>query len=553
MTTATARMFLLAAVASALSFGLHAAAPEPAAPAPIEQPAAASPEDQPLELETPRRSETPVESGSSPGQRGSFNNVVLHFGDDAHLPAGRRAGGVIAIGGSASSDGEVSESVVSIVGNTRVNGPANEAVAVFGNTYVNGHVQDTAVAVFGDVELGSRADVQGDVIAIGGSVIRDPAAVVHGAVQEISFPLPMGHFDWLRTWLKHCLLLGRPLALEPGLGWAWSLAFGFLALYVCIALIYPSAVEKCVATLETRPGHSLLAALLSMFLSPVLMVMLAITVIGVALIPFVWIALFCAGIFGKVVVLAVLGRRLTRFISAGPLAHIAFPVFLGGLILIGLYLVPVLGFILYKLTELIGVGVVMYVLILAFKAHREQSAPPFAAAGGPTMMSTAVSAEGGTPTIDAKPYEYTYKYTYTDADAVPSAASPSAVQELPRAGFWIRMGALFVDGLLIAIALGALHDSGDTWLLVLAAYGAIMWKLKGTTIGGILCNLQVVRSDGREIDWPTAGIRALSCFLSLGAVGLGFLWIVFDDNRQAWHDKIAGTLVVRVPKGVSLT
>ena len=114
------------------------------------------------------------------------------------------------------------------------------------------------------------------------------------------------------------------------------------------------------------------------------------------------------------------------------------------------------------------------------------------------------------------------------------------------------MGALFIDGLLIAIALGALHDSGDAWLLVLATYGAIMWKLKGTTIGGILCNLQVVRSDGREIDWPTAGIRALSCFLSLGAVGLGFLWIVFDDNRQAWHDKIAGTLVVRVPKGVSL-
>jgi uncharacterized RDD family membrane protein YckC len=34
--------------------------------------------------------------------------------------------------------------------------------------------------------------------------------------------------------------------------------------------------------------------------------------------------------------------------------------------------------------------------------------------------------------------------------------------------------------------------------------------------------------------------------------GLGFFWIAIDDNSQAWHDKIAGTVVVRVPKGVPL-
>ena len=50
----------------------------------------------------------------------------------------------------------------------------------------------------------------------------------------------------------------------------------------------------------------------------------------------------------------------------------------------------------------------------------------------------------------------------------------------------------------------------------------------------------------------TAIARALGCLLSLAIGGLGFLWIVFDDDRQAWHDKIAGTAVVKVPKGVSL-
>jgi uncharacterized RDD family membrane protein YckC len=70
--------------------------------------------------------------------------------------------------------------------------------------------------------------------------------------------------------------------------------------------------------------------------------------------------------------------------------------------------------------------------------------------------------------------------------------------------------------------------------------------------GGTVFDLRVVRLDGRQIDWETAIIHALSCFLSLAVAGLGFFWIAFDDAHQAWHDKIAGTVVVRVPKGVPL-
>jgi uncharacterized RDD family membrane protein YckC len=79
-----------------------------------------------------------------------------------------------------------------------------------------------------------------------------------------------------------------------------------------------------------------------------------------------------------------------------------------------------------------------------------------------------------------------------------------------------------------------------------------MWKIRGATLGGIICHLQVVRADGRELDWTTAIVRALGCFLSLVFLGLGFIWIAIDRDRQGWHDKIAGTLVVRTPKGVPL-
>ena len=65
-------------------------------------------------------------------------------------------------------------------------------------------------------------------------------------------------------------------------------------------------------------------------------------------------------------------------------------------------------------------------------------------------------------------------------------------------------------------------------------------------------DLRVVRLDGRPIDWETSFVRALGCFLSLVVAGLGILLDRLRRGKQAWHDKIAGTAVVRVPKGVPL-
>jgi uncharacterized RDD family membrane protein YckC len=100
--------------------------------------------------------------------------------------------------------------------------------------------------------------------------------------------------------------------------------------------------------------------------------------------------------------------------------------------------------------------------------------------------------------------------------------------------------------------MGVLHHVFKLELLVLAAYGAVMWKMRGSTIGGMVFDLRVVRLDGRPIDWETAIVRALGCFLSLAVAGLGFFWIAFDHGKQAWHDKIAGTAVVRVAKSAPL-
>ena len=202
---------------------------------------------------------------------------------------------MVSVFGSSTSDGEAGD-VVSVFGNTRVTGPVSDsAVAVLGNVYVDSKVDGNVVAVLGNVQLGPNAEVGGDVVAVMGVVDQDPAAVVHGSVQRI-IDWDIGGstgFTWLNAWINHCLLLGRPLAFAPGLGWAWTLALCLLAFYACLALMFRDAIDQCVHTLESQPGHTALAALLGILLTPVLLILLCVTVIGIAAVPFVVGALFC--------------------------------------------------------------------------------------------------------------------------------------------------------------------------------------------------------------------------------------------------------------------
>lgn len=519
----------------------------PTEAAAVEKPPAAEP------LEVERTDSAPAaaapsdaaqpDSGSAVLESGERHKAIVHFGHDSHLTEGDRADALIAIAGSVTNSGAVKDSVVAVFGDTRTTGTVDEnAVAVFGDVYVDGIVDGDVVAVFGDIELGPHAQVGGDLIEVAGTIRRDALSVVRGDIQEIMLPGVDADFGWLKLWLKHCLFYGRPLALEPGLGWAWTVAFGFLGLYVLLSLLFCDAVQKCAETLENRPGHSLLAALFVMLGTPAVMVLLAITVLGIAVIPFFGLALFCASLFGKAVMLAAIGRRLTLFIGSGPLTDIAFAVLVGGFVVLGLYLVPVMGFIVYKLLGIIGLGVVAYTVLLTV---RSRQMAPAAVLATPDSTATASSAEAAAA------------HSTASSNAVPKglaelpADSPAAKTALPLAGFWIRMAALFIDTVLISVAVNLIQNAGESSLLILAIYGAVMWKLKGTTVGGIVCNLQVVRADGKELDWSTAIIRALGCFLSLIAAGLGFLWIALDKNHQGWHDKIAGTIVVRTLQGVS--
>jgi uncharacterized RDD family membrane protein YckC len=512
------------------------------------------------------------------------DNNIVSIGHSSHLQSGEKAESVVSIFGSSTSEGEAVD-VVSVFGNTRVTGPVHDsAVAVLGNAYIDSKVDGDVVAVLGNVTLGPNAEVAGDVVAVLGTMERDPGAILHGSVQRIlNFDAGgINGFGWLNTWINHCLLYGRPLALVHGLGWAWTLALSLLAFYALLALMFRSGVEQCVRTLETEPGHTALAALIGILLTPVLVVLLCVTVIGIAAVPFVVGALFCISLFGKAVMLAWLGGRVSGR-KPGPAIHPAVAVLIGGAVVLVLYVVPVVGFLVYKLLGFFGFGAVVYTLVLHARARRAAASPPPAAASS-AFAGASAAAPSNSPTmagagwtarpapaagVEAAAAAAATPGSTAAAEAVPPAAgaAPSApagalppgplpphiTAAMPRAGFWIRMAALLLDVLLVGFVMSLLHPFGNFHIMVLAIYGAVMWKLRGTTVGGIVCDLHVVRLDGRPLDWETAIVRALGCFLSLFVVFLGFIWIAFDANNQAWHDKIAGTVVVRAKRGVPLT
>jgi ABC-type Fe3+ transport system permease subunit len=67
----------------------------------------------------------------------------------------------------------------------------------------------------------------------------------------------------------------------------------------------------------------------------------------------------------------------------------------------------------------------------------------------------------------------------------------------------------------------------------------------GGTIGKLLTGIKVVRGDGQNLSFRRALFRNYIGYMVSGLLfGLGFLWMIFDKERRAWHDQIADTFVI---------
>jgi uncharacterized RDD family membrane protein YckC len=136
--------------------------------------------------------------------------------------------------------------------------------------------------------------------------------------------------------------------------------------------------------------------------------------------------------------------------------------------------------------------------------------------------------------------------------------------ELEYVGFWLRVWASVIDTVLLMLivlplALAIVGESylsdervikGPVgflleWILPAAAVLAF-WIARQATPGKMAIGARIV--DAATGAKPTTGQcigRYLAYYVSTIPLFLGFIWVAFDRRRQGWHDKLAGTVVVR--------
>ena len=174
-----------------------------------------------------------------------------------------------------------------------------------------------------------------------------------------------------------------------------------------------------------------------------------------------------------------------------------------------------------------------------------------------------------------------------------SSSREATTRHFEYVGFWMRLVAFLIDSVIVLAVLTpllyAIHGSGDwerltellhealaraaaggdadltnviarsgfagpadflvQFVLPIAALLAF-WKFRGSTPGKMVIGAIIL--DARTGGPPSNGrllLRFAGYFVSMFALGLGFIWIGIDWRKQGWHDKIAGTVVAYEQKG----
>ena len=385
------------------SLGAEAPSAAPAPPAPPAEPATSEAPDGETDVtettveapETPAVPERPAapEAPEKPSEDRRASGSRVNVGGSVHVRRDELADEVVAVGGAADVEGDVSQGV------TAIGGPAR----------IEGKVGGDVVSVGGRVFLGSGAVVDGDVTSVGGTIEREPGAVVHGSTNEVGLLPFLRHrrFEYGPTWGSFG---GRLSDLMGSL-----MALVLMALLVSVTLLVARRpFERVDRQLSAQPWQSMAVGLAgSIFFWPLLAVvtvLLAITLIGCVLFvlyPFLllWVALLL--LLGYATVCFQAGRWLEgRFNRSfgGPYATALLGlVAIQGWLPLGnlLDLLPGPFRIFAFLCWLFGVLAVIAAMVTGFGAvilSRFGLAPGYwPRRGAPPAPATAVYQEPGTP------------------------------------------------------------------------------------------------------------------------------------------------------------
>ena len=223
----------------------------------------------------------------------------------------------------------------------------NDVIVIDGHVTVLGRVERNVIVVAGAVFLKPDSYVGGDVIAVGGKVFQDPTAVVAGKITQVYVPI----FIPMLTGIMH----GGWIAVWTAVG---ALALlGFIGLAILLTALVPQHMGTIVCALEKSFFMMLLWGLLWTVLIAPVAILLAISIVGIVLIPLEMLLAALALILGYIAAAIFIGDKVFTSTKRLTIPFLNAVVGIAVLYLIGF--VPVVGAVVKVLFLVAGFGAVM--------------------------------------------------------------------------------------------------------------------------------------------------------------------------------------------------
>ncbi|MBV8141694.1 MAG: RDD family protein [Verrucomicrobia bacterium] len=430
--------------------------------------------------------------------KGGAETVVT--GGSYRLESGRStSGSVILIGGTGAVDGTVNGDLVLIGSKATLAGTVNGDFVTIGS----------------NLTIRTGAVANGDYFSVASEVKGEQELAVNGERVTLNTYSPA--VPIFKEMLTNIVQL-RPMS--PFSLFSWVLAVVMLIVCLVLGLVFPKVIVQTESIIRERAGPSLFTGLALVLGATVLSFLLVITLIGIVALPFLAVALLIIETFGCTSVCSSIGKRIAPKI-ANRSYSLSMWILLGTAVLWVLYCIPVVGFIAAGVISLLGFGGFAIYLV---ERYRSSATHP---------LLTTESGDTRTPQVESP-----------DPPAL-AIGSPAIASR--RARFLPRLFANVIDLTVLYAMVYSLHLHHSLLLIwVLYRFGMSAWK--SATLGQIVLHLQVQKSDGSTLvkNYSAALIRALASLLSLIPLGLGFIWILFDPDLEAWHDKISETYVVQL-------
>ncbi|MFA5146914.1 MAG: hypothetical protein WC515_06060 [Candidatus Omnitrophota bacterium] len=222
-----------------------------------------------------------------------------------------------------------------------------EVVAIGGDVTVSGKVENNVVVIGGSAIFKPGSQVGGQVVVVGGDIVKDPTASIGERITQIYMP----HFipslttmikgGWIALWATISVLV----------------LLGFIGLAVLLAALIPEHMGSAIRAMERSfVGMFLWGILWSILIVPIA-VMLAISIIGIALIPLEILLVVLALIIGYITSATFIGKNVTA--RMGKRSHPFVDAILGLLVLFFVGFVPILGTPIKVIFLMAGFGAVL--------------------------------------------------------------------------------------------------------------------------------------------------------------------------------------------------